>query len=302
MKIIGSLCLLMLHGYLYSCDICGGASSASSVGIMPDQQYHLIGSKWLYRAYQSEHQDVFTQQKTYSKEYFNTWEMNGRWQVHPKIQLYTIIPLVYNLQNKDAHWLSKVGVGDVSVMGQYLWLNAKDSLRDRRFFFSTGLAIKLPTGYHAKDNHITSNLNPGTGAFDFTPNLNFSYQRKKHGVNLELSYAARLKNPQGYQFGNALNANASYLLALENWKGNKWLFQIGINVKNFEHDRIFGAININSLNHGYQFNGLVGVNYFGQKWNVFLHYLPPIYQQIGKGSIHQSGTYQFGINYLIKKT
>jgi hypothetical protein len=301
MRILISIFLLIRAFDSLACDICGGASGPSSIGIMPDQKFHFIGFRSVYRQYKSRHQDVFSSNYINSKEYFSSFELNGRYQISKRWQVYAFVPFTANWQVSDTAKKSHFALGDVSLSGQFIALNKFDTLSERKHFLNFGLGVKFPTGKYAKENHSVSNIYSGTGAYEILPTVNYVFQQKKHGLNLELNYAWKFSNPLAYKFGNALNFNASYLLVLERFNVNQWIFQFGVNFKHFDKDQIDRKINTASLNNGQVFSGILGVNYISTRWMFQFQVIPPIIQNMGNGAIKNQIQCQVGINYLIRK-
>jgi hypothetical protein len=301
MRILVSIFLFLRAFDLLACDICGGASGPSSIGIMPDQKFHFIGFRSVYRQYKSRHQDLFSSKYLNSKEYFTSFELNGRVQISKRWQVFAYLPLTANWQVSDTATKSHFDLGDVSLSGQFIALNKFDSISEKKHFLTVGFGVKFPTGNYSKENHSVSNIYSGTGAFELLPSVNYVFQRKKHGLNLELNYAWKFANPVGYKFGNALNFNASYLLVLERFNVNQWIFQVGVNFKQFDKDQIDRKMNTASLNNGQVLSGIVGVNYISTRWMFQFQVLPPILQNVGNGAIKNQIQCQVAVNYLIRK-
>src|SRR6187402_3379639 len=97
-NIITLLCAMLIFNTLWACDICGCAAGSNSLGILPGFKKHFVALRWNERSFTSSHtpslseDGSYTATETSSKEYFNTLDVWGRFNVHKRLQLYAFVP------------------------------------------------------------------------------------------------------------------------------------------------------------------------------------------------------------------
>lgn len=200
MKIL--IVLLLTYSNMYACEICGCSVSNSGLGILPNYQNHFIGLRYKYSPFKTIHPD----DNSTSSEYFNNLELWGRFVPIKNLQIFASIPFVMNTQ-KESNMTNLVrDFGDASLMVNYMFINKNiDSQGIWKHLLQAGGGLKFPTGkYNIVENQHTllPNMQPGSGAFDYTLNALYVLRFKNMGINLDANYRFTTTNDVEYKIGN----------------------------------------------------------------------------------------------------
>jgi hypothetical protein len=301
MKITITLLLAMISFHSISCDVCGGIAAPNTLGLLSGNGYHFIGFRQTWGGFKTRHQEDYSSFVRNTREHFTLSSLNGRWQMNRRINFQVALPFAFNLQQENDDIRSEYGIGDISISSNYLVVNNKNEVKDQTLNFTTGVRLKLPTGKYVKNAWETSNLYPGTGAYDFSINTNLVYSQKSIGMLQENSFTLRTENPVGYKFGNnvfsRLNAfykkttkNASLLMP---FTGVSYLYTGTDKIQGIDVDQLF--------NSGHVLNSELGLNILTQKWMFQIRGTYPIFQYIVDGDVTSLGSLELNINYLIQK-
>jgi hypothetical protein len=108
------------------------------------------------------------------------------------------------------------GLGDITVMGQYLIFKSSKNITARKTITRQlwlGGGIKLPTGpfnANVQDSNTTVadiNAQIGTGSVDFLINGMYSVNIRNFGVSLTANYKLNTVNTDKYKYGNKFQSN-----------------------------------------------------------------------------------------------
>lgn len=301
---------MLLSGiFSHACDVCGCAASSFSLGLLPSSNHHFIGIRSGWRTFKTTHPPLFGTQEAPSDQLFMTSELYGRWKINRKFQLLGIVPYVQNQEQQALNNYTLRGLGDITVLGNYVFIQNTDSLSRRWKQSGTiGIGVKSPTGKFDRSSTTTTeelligrNMYPGTGAFDFIANLNYSTQRGSWGYLTESSFSYKTANQTGYQFGHAVSTTH---LAFYRWNINenlKFLPQAGVNYNHNLSDRIDGKPTDLSYNGGTLVNAQLSVAVLYKNWALTALGQVPVYQQLGNGYVVQKAAFRLGINYFITR-
>lgn len=299
-RLIIGIGLTFWSSYSFSCDICGCASSSFSMGMLPNSKYHLIGLRYGLRSFES--QDLHAlDHRIQSREIFTTTELFGRYQLSKKIQLLAVLPYVHNTKIDDLKSIYMNGVGDVTFMGNYVFVDQTDSLKKKLKQSGTvGIGVKLPTGKSFQLGFNEINMLPGTGSLDYLFNINYAIQVKTIGFQNETSLTIKTANKSNYRFGNALNSSQ---LLFYRWVVNEKLKivpQIGVNYTWNGTDVKNGKQSEDTFNGGYVLNAQGNLFILMRNWIFSTQIYIPAYQHVNQGYVNQKGAVRLSINYNIK--
>lgn len=221
---IGLIINMIFFADLQACDVCGGAAMGNYLGIMPQFQRNIIGLRYAYRGFNTKHPPAHSgkDEGGDSKDYYQTAELVGRFFPSPKIQIYAFVPFQYYQQKElGASPRTYTGLGDISLMANYVLLNTNDSL-DRLFrhFLMIGGGVKLPTGAY-KSTTNNANMQMGTGSVDFTLSANYTLRYRRVGLNTEANIRLNTANKQTYKYGNKYSCSAKAFIVR---KHKDWVF------------------------------------------------------------------------------
>lgn len=283
-----------------ACDVCGCASSSFSLGLLPSSNHHLLGLRTNVRAFRTTHPPLFGIQDPSTKEFFTTTDLYGRWKINRRFQLLAVVPYVVNTQATVERQVNIQGIGDITVLGNYVFVQNTDSLTKHYKQAGTfGLGVKAPTGKYDNTNINNRNMLPGTGTVDFVATLNYSIQKGSWGYLTESSFTYKTANKYHYQFGHAAGTTH---LAFYRWVLNenlRILPQAGLNFNYNFRDRINGKVTDDSYNGGNILNAQATVAVLYKNWAFSANYLAPLSQHLGNGYVEQLSAFRFSINYFI---
>lgn len=188
------------------------------------------------------------------------------------------------------------GWGDLTLAGEYIHLIYNTKSRQT---LRPGFALTLPTGQAViQSNNKNKDLfdpiiQPGRGAFSFTPRLNYQWFVDNQGVNVGLSYQWSTLGEQAYQFGNSFNAFALYFYQIT--LGEKLLIvpNAGFYYEQSQKDLL------NEVKQDLT-GGQVGFGQFGMDLNLTqttfsLVYQAPIFQNLNGNQILNQNRFSVGI-------
>ncbi|MFA7274592.1 MAG: hypothetical protein WC044_12035 [Crocinitomicaceae bacterium] len=298
--IIGILLLLGGTTHALACDICGCATSAFTVGMLPTSKYHLVGMRTTFRWFESQPAPDGHGFRGISKQFFTSTDLMGRFRLGRRWQVQAFIPFVHN-QKMDSVNTSIQGVGDAVFMGNFVFVDNMDSIqRKLRHAGTIGLGVKAPTGQFFKLGFDEVNMLPGTGSTDFMANVNYAIQYKQIGLQNETGFTYKTENKYKYRFGNALNVSQLIYYRMKISENISLVPQLGVNFTHNWKDRKNGLYSEDSFNGGNILN--VQANWFiaYKNWNISGQVFVPIQQKLNENLVKQKAMIRFGINYFIK--
>jgi len=146
----------------------------------------------------------------FSRDFYQSAELWGGWNIHKKWQLLAFVPYNLNRQVSDEGTNNRNGLGDISAMINYKILDKasvdhRNRLVTQKLWLGTG--IKLPTGKFSidpldPDLAASANTQIGSGSLDFLVTANYTIQLNKFGINTSLLYKFNSNNSIDYRFGN----------------------------------------------------------------------------------------------------
>ena len=209
-KIIFTSSLIFFLQSSFACDICGCSSGNYFVGPFPWFHKHFVGVRYTFRSFHSIVKNDVTQ---FSKDFYQTAEIWGGWNIGKKWQVLAFLPYNINRQASDDGALKSNALGDATLIVNYNLLSNKTTSKSgsgvsQQLWIGAGL--KLPTGKFSADpdDFIPSaNNQTGTGTVDVLLNTIYSLRIDKWGVSSNISYKIN-QDADNYQFGNRFNASA----------------------------------------------------------------------------------------------
>lgn len=194
-----------------ACDVCGG-SGGSYLGILPGYQQHFIGLSFQYQQFNATHPQMAGETTAVrSQNYVRSLTAWGRFYPLRRLQVFAFLPYTYNTAVEPSQVVNMQGIGDIKVLANYMLLNTSDSSnRKLKHTLLAGGGVKVPTGKNSFVNSegiILSNMEPGTGSWDFIANANYTIGSGKIGVNADASYKHSTTNKRGYRYGDKVNTS-----------------------------------------------------------------------------------------------
>ncbi len=195
-----------------ACDVCGCSLGGSYYGILPQFQKNFIGFRWSQAKFYAhmDHGSVLGEE--HSNDTYSKLELWGRYYVNEKIQVFAFIPYSYNTMDGTEQEIKTHGLGDVSILANYLILNTgSDKTKKLKHTLMAGAGLKLPTGkYDMEDNGqiVNRNFQLGTGSIDFILSGVYTIRYQKLGLTSEAGYKINTRNNHQYLFGNQFHTSA----------------------------------------------------------------------------------------------
>lgn len=299
LKFILGQCLVFTGAFTFACDICGSAANSFSMGWLPGSKQHFIGLRTNMRTFESTplHE---SQQK--SKEFFSATDLFGRYNISRKCQLLAFVPYVYNLRKDSSETISVSGIGDVTLIGNYLFIQTPDSLEKKvKHTASIGMGLKAPTGNYFKLGFTELNMLPGTGSWDFIANLNYSMQFKNFGIQHESGFTFKTANRYAYRFGNAISVSQMIFYKYAINAQTKLIPQLGFSWFHNQKDQKNGTVSEDTFNGGSIVNIQFGLLFLVKNWAFSGQTFLPIAQQLNDGYVKQKNAIRLSITYFISK-
>lgn len=297
---IGGILSLLTVVNVHACDICGGASSSFTVGMMPNSQHHYLGLRSSIRWFESTPAPDDHGYQGISYQQFTSTELYGRWRINQRFQLVGFMPYVFNTKSEDVK-TNVSGLGDAVFFGNFVFIDNSDSLDSKIKQVGTiGLGIKVPTGVYFKLGFDEVNMLPGTGSWDGLINLNYVIQYQDFGLQNEASFTQKTSNKYAFRFGNALSNTG---LLFYRWSINRnvtLIPQAGVSFTYNWKDEKNGQITDDTFNGGSMLTAQLNLNLWVKRFGISLQGNLPVDQQLNEGYVTQKGMLRVGVNYLIK--
>ncbi len=194
----------------FACDICGCSAGNYFIGPFPQFRKHFFGTRYSFRSFDSRLASDPTQ---FSKDFYQTIELWGGWNIDKKWQLIAFFPYSINRQTSDDGVKKSNGLGDMTFIINYNLLNKRTRGNHGNIISQqllVGGGVKLPTGKFAADSSdilATANNQAGTGSVDFILNAMYTYHINDWGINSSINYKIN-NSANNYQFGNRLSSSA----------------------------------------------------------------------------------------------
>lgn len=298
-----TLCIVFTQiCHTQACDICGCGVGGYYSGVLPQFHKHYIGLRWRFSSFQSELGHDGIPLGTFSKEYYHSLELTGRFYLHRRVQLLAFVPLSYHLRTEPTATNQLIGLGDLSVLVLYNIYNTSFlAEKDIKHNLLIGGGVKAPTGsFERKDSQgelFTPSFQLGTGSVDFLLTSIYTLRYKRWGVNVNATYKINLPNKDTYQFGNQLTASATAFF-LHKIKNKEWglMPTLGLLLEHANYNLKNGYKRINT--GGSQLVATIGLDIFYKKIQLGLSYQQPTWQNLSDGMVTAGPRFMANINYL----
>jgi len=285
-----------------ACDICGCGVGGYYSGMLPQYHKHFIGLRWRFSNFKSNIGHETNNSGEFSREYYHSLELMGRFYPHRRVQILAFVPLNYHLRTMPSETTHLVGLGDVSLIVLYNIYNtsflAEKTVKHNLLF---GGGIKAPTAdFQRKDNQgelLTASFQLGTGSVDFMVTTLYTVRHKRWGVNINATYKINLPNKNAYQFGNQLTAAATAFF-LHKFEKTDWglMPKAGVQFEHANYNLTNGYKRVNT--GGNQLVATLGLEIYYKRIQLGLNYQQPTWQNLSDGLVEAGPRFMANVNYL----
>jgi hypothetical protein len=208
---------------LQACDICGCGVNNFYIGILPQFNHKFFGVRYHFNSFNTHLTSDATQ---YSKDFYQTVEFWGGWNVSKRIQVLAFVPVNFNHQNSDEGVSNLKGLGDVMLLANYKLFDINSVNGNNKVFSQQlwiGGGIKLPTGkfeIEENDPEIASiaNRQIGSGSVDVLLNAMYNVRIDKFGINTTANYKINSDSKNEFGFGDKFSASSFVFYPLQSSK------------------------------------------------------------------------------------
>lgn len=268
---------------------------------------NFIGIRYLHQKFESK--DGIFSNSPKSNEYFNTYQLWGKFPINQKFSISTIIPY-QDLERKFIDRQEAInGAGDVTIMGWYqlgLFKNVKNksseyaiiSKEPSNHSLEFGLGIKIPTGKFEEvlSNRVNPGFQLGTGSFDAIFAVSHSYKKEKIGVSTALTYYLKGENKNNYRFGNQFSYTTNLFYTISKKQYNLTPF-IGISGNIYDNIQQFDETIVDT--NGTVFNGSLGTEISVNKFIFGANYILPINNNLFGGNVKPKNSFSIYLNFIL---
>jgi hypothetical protein len=272
-------------------------SSNPNIGLFAaSTTFHQVGFSLNYRSF-----NTFLYGVEHSSERLSLSSLNVRWQLTKRVQFLASVPHQLGVQKTATARYVVSGLGDPTLIGNFIVVDKKDTLGLTRQFLSFGAGSKLPLGLSTNPDDELKNMYPGTGSTDFLLLSNYLHQfNQSLGFQAEMSYVMRGADQFAYQLGNSFSLQ-SQIFYRKKHKSKLFISSFGLQFDEQEPSTLNRIIPEGNPNNMRVLSARSGFNVLVNRWLWSAQLQLPLYQKINGGTVKQVLNGTIGMNYFITK-
>ncbi|MEY3397963.1 MAG: hypothetical protein RL220_557 [Bacteroidota bacterium] len=226
MKIIVMLMTwLVMCVSAYACDICGSSHGGDGWGITPNFNRHFLAARVNWRTFRNSSGSISEGDYQEGHDSFLRLELAGRYAISDRWQIMGVMPYVVNEHYSDAMTHHIHGVGDASLLGQYMLISPGNGFPSHACQLSAG--VNVPTGKFRFSHNIPSGIQQGSGSWDLQSGAGYTFRREKFGVQAEVMYRFNSRTRGGYDWGDQLSSALRGFGIVRQPDGSVWMPFVG---------------------------------------------------------------------------
>lgn len=212
LPVILVMTLLVVHG-VEACEICGCGVNNYYIGMLPQFNHKFFGVRYHFNSFKTQ---LLNDPSQFSKDFYQTVEIWGGWNIGKKFQVLALVPMNFNHQNSDEGVTNHAGPGDILVLVNYKVFDTRPGGNNSNLISQDlwiGAGVKLPTGkfeIEQNDPDVASMANGqlGSGSSDVLFNAMYNIHLRTIGISSAVSYKTNSSNDFQYRFGNKFSASS----------------------------------------------------------------------------------------------
>jgi hypothetical protein len=283
-----------------ACDVCGCSIGGNYFGILPQFHKHFVGLRWSDQSSRSTHSLISAKKGIFDTEaQIRSVDIISRFYPWRRVQMLTLVPYHDFHRKEIGNETHNQGVGDCSILANFILLDSGDSLHQRwKHSVTVGGGVKLPTGRAgARDSEgkaLHENLQTGSGSTDFMISATYTLRRGSWGLSSDVLGRLNTTNKNGYHFGNRVSGSTKvfYLKKIQE-------------ITLLPNAGVFSDCSDVSRDHQLYAQGTGGTIalatfgldiYFGRFSAGYTHQIP-VYQDLGGGKVQSKQRWLATLNY-----
>ncbi len=275
------LVILTLPFHIHACDVCGGGSGASGIGLFWAQPRNSIQVTSMLQRFQIDHgADIHTRDQFLSLSFQFRHRLTNRW--YGQLSL----PYQWNFRDGRLGNQSLSGIGDTRLTAH--WIGWQQETSKHSGYIEIGGGVILPTGSYDSEIHdhdLPENFNPGKGSWGWLiqPQANIKSGRLNYIAQVE--WKAFGPTSKGYRFGQELSTSVIIALNGLEWHSVQWIPWIGNSYQWVEADHYQNGLDVSGTG-GHAWMGSIGMQCIYSNLAIGFNTQLPISQSFSAGEVN----------------